>query len=414
MSALHPSHTPSPVPAPGRSLAVLAFALGSFFAASSAPTPLYRLYQQDWGFSSGMLTLVFAVYALSLLLALLTTGALSDHLGRKPVMLAALALEIVSLAVFARAGDVHGLVLARVLQGFATGMASAAMGAALLDLHRERGTLVSTMAPMIGMAAGIVVAAEFSQLWRQQLGMVFWLMALLFVAVAAAVAVLPETGSRRHGALAALRPRVRIPRHARADFVRVLPMSLTVWALGGFYLSLGPSMIRSATGSEVAASFAVCINTLSAAAAIWTLRSRAPRAMLQWGGSGLLAGVALLLIGAHLQSLALVLGASVVAGAGFGVGFQGALRTVIPRAEPHERGALISAVYIASYLAFSMPAIAAGAAASRFGLLPVTYAYGLMLMAFAALALAGTRAGAASAPARTSEAPQPAPRPCSR
>lgn len=394
MSVLQPSpptSAPTSTARPGRSLAVLAFGLGSFFAASSAPTPLYRLYQHDWGFSSGMLTLVFAVYALSLLLALLTTGALSDHLGRKPVILAALVLEIVSLAAFARAGDVQALVLARVLQGFATGMASAAMGAALLDLHRERGTLVSTMAPMVGMAAGIVLAGEFAQLWRQQLGLVFWLMALLFVAVAAAMAVLPETGARRPGALAAMRPRVRIPQQASADFMRVLPMSITVWALGGFYLSLGPSMIRSVTGSEVAASFAVCINTLSAAAAIWTLRSRAPRAMLQFGGSGLLAGVALLLVGAHLQSLHLVLGASVVAGAGFGVGFQGALRSVIPLAEPHERGALISAIYIASYLAFSVPAIAAGIAAARFGLLPVTYAYGLMLMLFAGLALAGTR-----------------------
>src|SRR5260221_9593838 len=106
MSVLQPSNS-TPAARPGRSLAVLAFGLGSFFAASSAPTPLYRLYQQDWGFSSGMLTLVFAVYALSLLLALLTTGALSDHLGRKPVILAALVLEIVSLAVFALAGDVR-------------------------------------------------------------------------------------------------------------------------------------------------------------------------------------------------------------------------------------------------------------------------------------------------------------------
>lgn len=374
-----------------RSLSILAFALGMYFAASSAPTPLYRLYQQAWHFSSGMLTLVFAVYALSLLLALLTTGALSDHLGRKPVMLAALALETVSLVVFAQAGDVNGLLLARVLQGFATGMASAAMGAALLDLHRERGTLVTTMAPMIGMAAGIVLAAEFAQLWHERLGLVFWLMALLCVAAALAIAALPETGQRRPGALAALRPRVRIPARAGADFMRVLPMSITVWALGGFYLSLGPSMIRSVTGSDVAASFAVCINTLSAAAAIWTLRSRASRTMLRLGGSGLLAGVALMLAGAHFQSLALVLSASVVAGAGFGVGFQGALRSVIPLAEPHERGALISAIYIASYLAFSLPAIVAGLAATRFGLLPVTYAYGAMLMLFASLALAGTR-----------------------
>lgn len=381
--------------APVRGLATLALTLGTFFAASSAPTPLYRLYQQSWGFSSGTLTLVFAVYAFSLLLALLTTGALSDHLGRKPVILTSLVLEIASLVVFAQAGDVRMLFAARLLQGFATGMASAAIGAALLDLHRERGTLISTMSPMLGMAVGILVAGEFAQLWRNQLGLVFWLLVLLLVAAGTAVLAMPETGLRRPGALAAMRPRVRIPVQARQAFFQMLPMSIAVWALGGFYLSLGPSMIRSVTGSELAASFGICINMLSAAAGIWTLRGHAPRTMLRFGGGALFAGVALMLAGAHFHSLAMVLGASVVAGTGFGSGFQGALRSMIPLAAAHERGALLSAIYIASYLAFSVPAIVAGVSAAKLGLMPVTYAYGSMLMLFAALALAGTwRAGA--------------------
>jgi len=149
MSVLQPSNS-TPAARPGRSLAVLAFGLGSFFAASSAPTPLYRLYQQDWGFSSGMLTLVFAVYALSLLLALLTTGALSDHLGRKPVILAALVLEIVSLAVFALAGDVQALVLARVLQGFATGMAP---GEIVKNLTNGAGKTLGAVGVVIALGA---------------------------------------------------------------------------------------------------------------------------------------------------------------------------------------------------------------------------------------------------------------------
>lgn len=117
--------------------------------------------------------------------------------------------------------------------------------------------------------------------------------------------------------------------------------------------------------------------------------------MLRFGGGALFAGVALMLAGAHFHSLAMVLGASVVAGTGFGSGFQGALRSMIPLAAAHERGALLSAIYIASYLAFSVPAIVAGVSAAKLGLMPVTYAYGSMLMLFAALALAGTwRAGA--------------------
>ena len=380
-----------------RSLTILAFALGTFFAASSAPTPLYRLYQHAWGFSSGMLTTIFAIYAFSLLLALLTTGALSDHLGRKPVILTSLVLEVISLVVFANAGNAQDLIIARVLQGFATGMASAAIGAAMLDLHRERGTLISTMGPMIGMAAGVVIAGEFAHLWIDNLGLVFWLLAALFLIVVAAIITMPETGQRRPGALAAMRPSVRVPAHIRKDFLSVLPMSVTVWALGGFYLSLGPSMIRSVTGSDVAASFAVSINTLSAAAAIWTLRNRDSLTLQRLGGLGLFVGVAMMMAGAHFHSLALVLAASVVAGSGFGVGFQGALRGLVPLAAAHERGALLSAIYIASYLAFSVPAIVAGMAAARFGLLPVTYVYGAMLMLCATIALLGTRQRAAAA-----------------
>ena len=59
-------------------LGFLAFVLLCFFAASSAPTPLYHLYQQAWGFSSALLTMIFAVYALSLLATLLVFGSLSD------------------------------------------------------------------------------------------------------------------------------------------------------------------------------------------------------------------------------------------------------------------------------------------------------------------------------------------------
>jgi len=174
-------------------------------------------------------------------------------------------------------------------------------------------------------------------------------------------------------------------------FARVAPMNMAVWALGGFYLSLGPTLLRGVTGSELAAGLAVCINTVSAAVAIWCLRAWAARAMLRLGGGALLAGVGLLLAGVQGHSLWLMLSASVVAGAGFGVGFQGALRSVMPLAAVHERAGLLSAVYILSYLAFSLPAIGAGLLVQRLGLEATTYAYGGMLMLLAGLALWGTR-----------------------
>jgi MFS family permease len=79
---------------------LLATSLLALMAAAGAPSPLYRVYQQQWGFSTGVLTLVFAVYALALLATLLTVGGLSDHVGRRPVLVAALVVEAVSMGTF--------------------------------------------------------------------------------------------------------------------------------------------------------------------------------------------------------------------------------------------------------------------------------------------------------------------------
>ena len=67
---------------------LLATLLALLSAASSTPSPLYAVYAAQWHFSSITLTAIFGVYALALLAALLTTGRLSDHLGRRPVVLA--------------------------------------------------------------------------------------------------------------------------------------------------------------------------------------------------------------------------------------------------------------------------------------------------------------------------------------
>lgn len=149
------------------SLWFLAITLLSFLAASTAPTPLYHLYQEHLHFSAATLTLIFGVYALSLLAALLTVGSLSDFLGRKPVIFTALLLNMLAMLLFINADSVAWLISARVLQGFATGMATAVLSAALLDTDRQQGPLVNSVAPLLGMAAGAMgcgLLAEFAPL----------------------------------------------------------------------------------------------------------------------------------------------------------------------------------------------------------------------------------------------------------
>jgi hypothetical protein len=363
----------------------------TFLAASSAPTPLYHLYQEGLHFSAGMLTLIFGVYAISLLAALLTVGSLSDHLGRKPVIFAALVLDMLAMLLFINEGSVAWLIAARTLQGFATGMATAVLGAALLDHDRQQGPLVNSVAPLLGMACGAMgssVLVEFAPLPTQ---LIYWTLFVLMLLQALYVWRLPETVSRIPGALASLRPTLHVPPQARRALWLSLPVDVAVWAMGGFYLSLAPSLVRAATGStsNLIGGGLVAVLTLSGALMIFSLRNRPADKVLRLGASLLAVGVGLILTAVHSASLPLFFMATLVAGSGFGAGFLGALRSVVPLALPHERAGLMSAFYVLSYLAFCLPSLLAGNLIRSFGLIATTDGYGVVLILLSLGALGG-------------------------
>jgi Na+/melibiose symporter-like transporter len=371
------------------SLWFLAITLLSFLAASTAPTPLYHLYQDHLQFSAATLTLIFGVYALSLLAALLTVGSLSDYLGRKPVIFTAVLLNMLAMLLFINADSVAWLISARVLQGFATGMATAALGAALLDTDRQQGPLVNSVAPLLGMAVGAMgcgLLAEFAPLPLQ---LTFWVLLALFGLQALYVWRLPESVSAQSGALASLRPTLHVPVQARRALWRVLPINTATWALGGFYASLAPSLVRTATGStsNLIGGATVAVLTVTGALMIYTLRSCAADKVLWIGTSTLPVGVALILLAVHSASLPLFFIGTLVAGCGFGASFLGSLRSVVPLALPHERAGLMSAYYVLSYLAFCLPSLLAGNLTRAFGLVATTDGYGATLIVLAIVAL---------------------------
>lgn len=373
------------------SLVFLAITLLTFLAASSAPTPLYHLYQEGLHFSAGTLTLIFGVYALSLLAALLTVGSLSDHLGRKSVIFAALVLNMLAMLLFIHADSVAWLIAARTLQGFATGMATAVLGAALLDTDRQQGPLVNSVAPLLGMACGAMgssLLVEFAPLPTQ---LIYWALFALMLVQSLYVWQLPESVSRMPGALASLWPTLHVPTQARRALWLSLPVDIAVWAMGGFYLSLAPSLVRAATGStsNLIGGGLVAVLTLSGAVMIFSLRNRPADKVLRLGAGLLATGVALILGAVHSASLPLFFLATLVAGSGFGAGFLGAVRSVVPLALPHERAGLMSAFYVLSYLAFCLPALLAGNLTRSFGLIATTDGYGAVLIVLALGALIG-------------------------
>lgn len=376
---------------PAASLWLVASLVVSFLAASSAPSPLYGIYREAWGFSALTLTLIFSSYAVALLAALLVFGALSDHLGRRVVIVAAVLLEIVSVILFWQAQSAGWLLAARIVQGFATGIATSSLSATLLDLHPARGALLNSVAPMFGMAIGALGTSVLVQYAPSPTHLVFELLLALLAAQAVASAFLPDTLQPRPGAWQSLRPRVHLPAAARPTLWRILPLNTAAWALGGFYLSLGPTLARQVTGSHshLVGGALIAALVLSGAVAILFVRQRPPATVLLGAACALGAGLVLTLFGVHGQSAALLFGGTVVAGLGFGSGFNGAVRRLVPLAAAHERAGLMSSFFVLSYLAFSLPAIAAGLCAGLFGLQATALGYGALLVVLAATAVAG-------------------------
>lgn len=336
--------------------------LGTFFAASAAPTPLYRIYQEEFGLLPVTATLVFAVYALALLKTLLFAGSVSDHLGRKRVVLAALVLEMAAMLLFAFADGAAMLIAARIVQGIATAIAAASLGAALVDADPGRGPLVNAVSPPVGMAVGALGTGALVQFGPQPLHGVYWLLLALFAAETVALLTLRDASQRKPGALASLRPRLALPAQARRAFLTVTPLNLTTWMLTGFYLSLVPGTVAATTGLRAPLLGGAIVAVLMAVGALAVLarRNRPPLANLRLGAGFVIAGVLVVVAGVNLASVGVLVAGTVLSGIGFGTGFLGSTRYLLPLAAPDERAGLLSAFYIESYLAFSLPAILAG------------------------------------------------------
>ena len=211
-----------------------------------------------------------------------------------------------------------------------------------------------------------------------------------------------ETISPRAGALASLRPQFSVPPAVRGPLLVAIPVLMAVWSLAGLYASLVPALVHSVFGWDASLKGGLALFMLagSGAAAVLLLRRLQAEAMLALGSAALLAGSAVTVAALAGQSAIGFLAGTVVAGVGFGVGFQGAMRTVIPLARPHERAGVLSVVLVVSYLAMGVPAIVAGfVVVHTHNLAATAEGFGVYVALLTALALAGTRLKNRRAPA---------------
>jgi MFS family permease len=363
-----------------------------FLAGSSAPTPLYSVYRSEWHFSPVITTVVFGVYALAVLVSLLITGRLSDHLGRRPVLLVAIAVQAVTMIVFSTADGVPALLLARVIQGLSTGAALAAVGAGLLDLDKAKGTVANSVAPLTGTALGAIGSGLLVQYLPVPTHLVYLVLLAIFVLQFVGVALMRETNSPISGAVASLRPQFALPSGVRRPMLVAIPALVAVWSLAGFWGSLGPELLRHVVGSDALVLGGVGLFVLAASATVTVLvlHHASGRTLLAFGTVALFVGNGITLFAINRDSAVAMFTGMIIAGVGFGGGFQGAVRTVVPLAAPHERAGVLSIVYVVCYLAMGVPAVIAGLlVVNGGGLIDTAEQYAVAVMVLAAVAALG-------------------------
>ncbi|HEY4455357.1 MAG TPA: MFS transporter, partial [Pseudonocardiaceae bacterium] len=280
-----------------RALILLASLVVSLLAGSAAPTPLYALYQARWSFSSITTTIIFGIYAVSVLVALLTLGKLSDHVGRKPILLVTLLVQVAVMIVFATASGVSILLVGRVIQGVATGAALGAIGAGMLDVDPKRGQLTNAVTPGIGTGSGALLSALLVTYLPAPTQLVYYVLAGVFLLQAIGVAYLRETVHRVPGALDSLKPEIKLPRVVRGHLLAAAPVLFASWALAGLYGALGPALVAKLAGSASTVLGGLILVAFAgvASALVIALRNTAPMKVMITGISALLVGVAVTL-----------------------------------------------------------------------------------------------------------------------
>lgn len=363
-------------------LAAAIIALGLF--SSGVPSPLYSVYRQLWGFSPLVLTLIYATYAFGVLASLLLLGRISDEVGRRPVLITALAALLVSSIIFMAAGSVSALFVARALQGLATGAALSAASAALLDFHHRRDAasvgLTNGVAGTAGMGLGVLASALLVALGPLPLVAPYALLMVLTLAALVGVVFMPEPVP--HRARLRLTPqRPSLPARTRRPFRLAALGVLSSWSIAGLFFSLGPQLATTLfhSSSKLLGGFCIFLLAISGASSQLVFRKVAPWRGAMLGSVALAAGMLLVTASAVSGSSPLYLAGTVIGGAGYGVAFSGGLRTLSAAIPQEHRAAIMSAFYIACYGSLSVPAIIAGAAVTPLGLRPTFAIFGAVV-----------------------------------
>jgi MFS family permease len=389
-------------------LGAAAFAV--IMASSAVSTPIYALYERRDHFGSITVTLVYAVYALGVIASLLLAGHVSDWLGRRRVLSWAMAVDIVSMAVFTAWPGVAGLVIARVACGVAVGLASATATSYLVELNagsgrgeRQRADTVAAAANLGGIGTGPLSAGLLVAFAPAPLRLSYIVFGCLIVVLLGGLALAPETVTRPDPVPAYRPQRIAVPAARRGKFFAAALTGLSAFAVFGVFNSLVPAFLAGTLHEQSAAvAGAVAFAAFAGAAVAQIAQFRATsRQLRRRGVPAVAAGLALLAGGMWLPSLTMFVGGGVLCGAGAGTVFKGAIMAAAGTASPGSRAEVMAGFFTGAYVGLSVPVIGLGIAIAYLQARVVMLAFAVVAALAIAVAARAVDAGHGPAPAQT-------------
>ena len=279
------------------------------------------------------------------------------------------------------------------LQGIATGAATSAFTAAIIELapaHRKRlGALIGSVTPAAGLGVGALFAGAVAELAPGDPAIVWGILLVVMAAGIGIALFVRETVTPTGGALASLRPRIAVPARARTAFGAGVPSLIGAWMVAALFMGLMPTILGTVFGIHdvLTAAITAAIEPIAAGVAAWLLGRVAPRTALLLGGGMVIVGTAVDVAGILFATLPLLWVGGVLGGIGFGAVFSGTVRGLAPLAEAHERAGLFAAIFVVAYLAFGVPAIVAGQLVAPLGLLAVAVGFAAVILLTATIGL---------------------------
>lgn len=371
---------------PRRAFVSAVVSLVAVFAAVGSTVPLFNIYRAEDGFTNAGISLTVVAYSVGTFGTLLVLGRLSNHVGRRPTVIASLGLLVLGCLLLLNVHHIGVLIAGRLLMGLAAGLGSSSLASYVVDAAPARpawlASVASSQTVMLGLAVGAITSGALVQFGPWPRDLIYLIDVGLLLVSATLVAISPETVTPTPGAWRSLRPSARVPARVRHLLPVATAVFLATWATGAFYQAFVPALVEDQlqTNSPLVLGlvFAAYMGPSAAGAPLGGRFS--PATAQRIGMIAFLAGWIGLITAITTGTLPLFITATIVAGAAQGIAISAATRGLLYGSTLADRAPIFAVVYLLCYSGATLPSLISAQLTGVFSLPHITLGYGALVL----------------------------------